>query len=488
MKKLRLIPMPNIMTIYEEKGIFRDAKKTAPHIVIDKATGYSDEEYLLTVDENGVTITASCDKGAFRGQTTYAQMKCICDDRMPYLEIHDKPAFAYRGFMIDCARHFLSVSDLKKMIEAASLFKFNKFHWHLCDDQGWRMEISGFPDLTAKGSVRTHSSFGMDHDDKPYSGYYTKADIKEIVEYCAERYIDVIPEIEIPGHSSAMINAYPYLSCRGSEVPVRTSAGIFKDILCAGKKEVYGFLYAVLDEMFLMFPGEYIHLGGDEAPKDRWKECPACQKMMKDKGCADEEALQCMMINEISGYLKKHGKKAITWNECLRGGGLDIDIMVQNWSEKNGECTEREKAGGKVIVSDFFHYYCDYPHGMTSLKKTYEYDPIPKELALKDRENVIGVEAPIWTEFIKDIQKMSEMCYPRFIAVAETGWTGYKNKDYRAFRENLGNVLPRLKDSGLSFTVRDDWDPVWYKAGIEIIKFVVHMYNKETLANRKDKT
>lgn len=488
MKKLRLVPMPNILTIYEEKGIFRDAKKTVPRIVIDKATGYSDEEYSLTVDENGVTITASCDEGAFRGQTTYVQIKCICDDRIPYLEIHDRPAFAYRGFMIDCARHFFSVSDLKKMIEAASLFKFNKFHWHLCDDQGWRMEISCYPDLTVKGSVRTHSSFGTDRDNKPYGGYYTKADIKEIVEYCKDRYIEVIPEIEIPGHSSAMINAYPYLSCRKAEVPVRTTAGIFKDILCAGNKEVYKFLHAVLDEVFLMFPGEYIHLGGDEAPKDRWKECPECQKMMKDNGIADEEALQCLMINEISGYLKQHGKKAITWNDCLRGGGLDMDVTVQNWSEKKGECTLREKAGGKVIVSDFFHYYCDYPHGMTPLRKTYGYDPVPKELSVKDKENVIGVEACIWTEFIKDIQKMSEMCYPRFIAVAETGWTENKNKDYRSFRENLGNALPRLKDYGLSFTLRDGWDPIWHKGAIEIVKFVLHMYNKETLASRKDKT
>ncbi|MFA5342217.1 MAG: family 20 glycosylhydrolase, partial [Clostridia bacterium] len=416
---------------------------------------------------------------------TLKQLEFNYSGNIPYLTINDKPAFSYRGFMIDCARHFFLISDLKKMIDIAALFKFNKFHWHLVDDQGWRMEIKKYPLLTEKGSKRNLSNFGRYYDPNPHEGFYTQNQMKEIVEYCKKKSIDVIPEIEIPGHVSACLNAYPNLSCREKDVPVRTHGGIFKDILCAGKEEVYEFIFSVLDEMSGIFPSEYVHIGGDEAPKERWKECPHCIKKMESLKLKDYEQLQGYMMNRVYGYLQKKGKKAITWNESLRGGNLEKGITVQNWREKDDECMLRAADGGKIIVSDFFHYYLDYPLGMTPLKKTYMYDPIPYALVDSCKKNIIGVEAPIWTEFVKDIDKMSIMCFPRLAAVGETGWTLIKNKDYASFKQRLLNVISMIGKAGLKYQDPSQWDPGFLRSAGQILRFVNNMYNKETIRTRR---
>lgn len=480
---INLVPMPNeIYTDY--KLFFR--KNILENSIVEYDSKYSAEEYSITIDEKGAKIKCSGKAGENFAYQTLKQLEFSYSGNIPYLTINDKPAFSYRGFMIDCARHFFSVSDLKKMIDCAALFKLNKFHWHLVDDQGWRMEIKKYPLLTEKGSVRAYSNFGRYYDSNPYEGFYTQNQMKDIVEYCRKKSIDVIPEIEIPGHVSACLHAYPNLSCTDKEIPVRTHAGIFRDILCAGKEEVYEFLFNVLEEMSSIFPCEYVHIGGDEAPKDRWEECPHCSKKMESLNLMNYEQLQGYMTNRIYGYLQKKGKKAIAWNESLRGKNLEKGITVQNWREKNDECSIRASEGGKIIVSDFFHYYLDYPLGMTPLKKTYMYEPIPSALAENMKKNIIGVEAPIWTEFINDIDKMSMMSFPRLAAVAETGWTYKKNKDYKGFTHRLSYVIRMIEKTGLKYTDASQWDPGFFKSVVQVIKFAYNMYNKETLKSRKD--
>lgn len=480
---LKLVPMPNeLYTNY--KLFFRDS--LLENTSVEFEVSYAQEEYSIVIDNKGAHIKCSTKAGEHLALQTLKQLDYGYPGNIPYLTIHDQPTFSYRGFMIDCARHFFLVSDLEKMIDAAALFKFNKFHWHLVDDQGWRMESKRYPLLTEKGSVREYSNFGRDYDPNPYGGFYTQEDMRHIVEYCNKRQIEVIPEIEIPGHSSACIHAYPNLSCREVQVPVRTHAGIFKDILCAGKEEVYEFLFNILEEMEEIFTSEYVHVGGDEAPKDRWSECPHCKKKMEEQGFTSFDQLQGYMLNRIYGFLQKKGKSAIAWNESLRGHNLEKGIAIQNWMEKKNECTIRARQGGKIIVSDFFHYYMDYPLGMTSLKKTYMYEPIPEILIDNQSKNIIGVESPIWTEFISDIDKMSMMCFPRFCAVAETGWTYRRNKNYSDFKERLEQVLPMIEKFGLSYPEASKWDPNIFQAGAQVLKFVNRMYNKETIKSKRE--
>ena len=475
---INLVPMPNeFHTDY--KLFFR--RNILESITVEYDSEYSAEEYSIVIDAKGATIKCSTKAGENYAHQTLRQLEFGYSGNIPYLTIHDKPAFSHRGFLIDCCRHFFTVEELKKMIDAAALFKFNKFHWHLTEDQGWRMEIKKYPLLTEKGSQRPYSNFGRYYDSKPYGGFYTQEEMKDIVEYCRKKSIDVIPEIEIPGHSSACLHAYPHLSCTGKEVPVRTHAGIFKDILCAGKEEVYEFLFNVIDEMTAIFPGEYIHIGGDEAPKDRWKECPHCNKKMRELGLENYEQLQGYMLNRIYDHLQKKGKQAITWNESLRGGNLEKGIIVQNWMEKNDECTIRASQGGKVIVSDFFHYYVNYPLGMTPLKKTYMYEPIPSKLHENMKKNIIGVETPVWTEFIDNFEDMSKMCFPRMAAVAETGWTNRDKKDYVDFKLRLTYVIRMIEEMGLKYAEESQWDPGFFQSAKQVIKFAYNMYNKETV-------
>jgi len=451
------------------------------NVSVEYDSKYSAEEYSITIDEKGAKIKCSSKAGENYAVQTLKQLEFSYAGNIPYLKIKDKPAFSYRGFMIDCSRHFFSVEELKKIIDAASLFKFNRFHWHLTDDQGWRMEIKKYPLLTEKGSKREFSNFGRYFNKNSHEGFYTQSQMKEIVEYCRKKSIEVIPEIEMPGHTSACLHAYPRLSCTAKEIPVRTHAGIFKDILCAGKEEVYEFLFDILEEIALIFPSEYVHIGGDEAPKDRWMECPHCKQKLESLGLKDYEQLQGYMLNRIHEYLQKKGKKAITWNESLRGKNLEKGITVQNWREKNDECSIRASVGGKIVVSDFFHYYLDYPLGMTPLKKTYMYNPVPAVLPESLRKNILGVEATIWTEFIENIDNMSMMSFPRLAAVAETGWTQKEDKSYIDFKHRLIQVLPMIKKIGLKYPDPSQWDPNFFKSIIQVLKFVNNMYNKETL-------
>lgn len=417
------------------------------------------ESYRLHVRPEGITICAGTPRGLFYAMQSVRQLIATSVGQIPCMRIYDEPAYPYRAFMIDCARHFFSIADLKKMIDAAALFKMNVFHWHLTDDQGWRVAVRAHPRLTEIGAVRACSDFGGLHADGPYGGFYTQEELREIVAYCAERYIEVVPEFDMPGHTSAVLAAYPALSCTGGPFQVRTKQGIYKDILCAGKEETFRLVFDVLEELLSVFPSRYIHIGGDEAPKPRWKACPDCQARMKAEGLPNEQALQGYFMNRVIAWLRARGRTAVVWNESLRGGNLDSSAVAQMWMDHNGACAHWANGGGKVIVSDFYHYYCDYPYAMTPLRKTYRYRPAFQGVRPIYVKNILGVCAPVWTEYIETFSHMSELCYPRFAAVAEAGWTREERRNAVSFERRFQMVTPLLAAMGVHPAAPQLWNP-----------------------------
>lgn len=412
-----------------------------------------EEEYVLAVEQDGVKIIGGSERAVFYGKQTLRQLGKVC----PCVIIEDKPAFPYRGFMLDTVRHMFSVEDTKKLIDAAASVKMNVMHWHLTDDQGFRIYSSRRPEATLKGSVRKSSDFGRLKEEGEYGGYFTSEEMKEIVAYCAERYITVIPEFDIPGHTSALLHAYPEFSCRGDAIEVKTSQGIYDDILCAGKDETFEVVFDILSDILDIFPSEYIHIGGDEAPKTRWKECPDCQKRMKKEGLRDEETLQGWFTNQVVEFLRSKGRKAIVWNESLKSGVVDGSVTVQMWMDKKKLSVDFANDGGRMINSDFYHYYCDYPYGMTPLIKTYNYNPVHKNI--KDKNTVIGVEAPIWTEYINNFEHLCYMFFPRVTAVAETGWTEAENKNAADFQRRFRIYSKLLSGIGITPASPEEWNP-----------------------------
>lgn len=403
------------------------------------------EGFVLHIDGR-IRLGASSEAGFFYGSSLLDQIRYQCGQNLPNVHIRDFPKYSYRAFMIDSCRHFQPVESIKKMIDYCALMRFNVFHWHLTDDQGWRAEIKAYPELCEKGSVRYANNFGTEQNEDVHEGFYTQAQMREIVDYAHSKHMTVVPEIDMPGHVSALLVSIPSIVCGSKKVEMKTSGGIFKDILCAGKDETYDVLYDILDEICEIFPDEYVHIGGDEAPKTQWKGCADCQERIKAEGLAGEEALQGYFINRVRDYLTGKGKKVITWNESLRSGILDTDITVQMWMDRKGDC---KKSRNPIIVSDFFHYYTDYPYEMTPLKKVYEYNT-------DINTNVIGVDTPIWTEYIYDFAKMEYMCFPRFIAVAQSAWCRYK-PSYSQFRAQLIELLDWYGIENCAPV--SDWDP-----------------------------
>lgn len=444
---INVIPMPNRI-----KFLGGETKTdSAPDISISE--NLAEEEYVLTVDKSGIKIVGGSEKAVFYGKQTLRQLGGKC----PCVEIKDKPAFPYRSFMLDTVRHIFSVEDTKKLIDAAASVKMNVMHWHLTDDQGFRIYSSRRPDATLRGSVRKSSDFGNLKESGEYGGYFTADEMKEIVDYCAERYITVIPEFDVPGHTSALLHAFPQLSCTGEAIEVKTSQGIYPDILCAGKDETFDVVFDILSDILDIFSSEYIHIGGDEAPKKRWKECACCQDRIKKENLKDEEELQGWFTNKVVDFLKSKGRKAIVWNESLRSGIVDGGVTVQMWMDRKNLSVDFANNGGRMINSDFYHYYCDYPYGMTPLKKTYNYDPIHKNI--KDKKSVIGVEAPIWTEYINNFEHLCFMFFPRFTAVAETGWTNKENKNPADFQRRFALYCNLLSEIGITSAPESEWNP-----------------------------
>lgn len=366
--------------------------------------------------------------------------------------------YNYRSLHLDCARHFFSVETVKKVIEGISYGNLNVLHWHLSDDHGWRIESKKFPKL--------HESSGQ---------YYTQEEIREVVEYAQERGIEVIPEIDIPGHNLALLSAFPEYSCKGEPVTPAKARGVYRTILCAGKDQTMIFIEELLEEIIPLFDSQYFHIGGDEAPKDEWKECPHCNAKMKELGLSSYEDLQGYFTKQVCEILKKHGKTPICWNDALLANNIPDDVMIQYWTiDYAKEMKSFVEKGGKWIYSDMFELYLDYPHSMISLKKVYEFAPHLYKYKIPNQEGLIGYEACCWTEHIDNEQKLCEHIFPRVYALAERAG-GEAHTDYESFKERVREKVKRLEKAGIPYMKEENWDPAGKVRRDDAIQFYFNM-------------
>lgn len=404
------------------------------------------ESYRLEVTRKQISITAPDEAGLFYALQTLKQILLSTGLDIPALVIEDAPLYPYRGFMLDVGRYFYPVKEVKQFLDLMAIHKLNAFHWHLTEDQGWRVEIKKYPRLTQVGSRRSHTNFGL----KPHAGFYTQEEIREVVAYAHSKYIKVIPEIDMPGHMQAAIACYPELSCFDRKLPVATHWGVKHDILCAGKANTYEFLRNVLDEMIPLFPDGLFHIGGDEAVKMRWKLCPHCQAMMKRVGLQDEEELQQYFMSRISRYLKEHGVTSMMWNwdsvEATKW--LDRDIVWQMCGMPQNTQAEI-RAGRRMVNSVSFPYYLDLPFGWFNLKQTYENVPEIPDIDSNTAQNLWGLEAPLWTEYVPNRKKAEYCTYPRLGAIAEIAWTSPENRCWEHFRNKLPDYYRMLAACGV---------------------------------------
>jgi len=432
------------------------------------------EGYSLIVTPEAVRIQAPEAAGLFYGVQTLRQLLphqierdqpvAKLDWMIPCLAIRDRPRFAWRGYMLDEARHFQGKETVLDLLDLLALHKLNRFHWHLTDDQGWRIEITRYPRLTEIGSRRsgTMQRWIGRPDDIPHEGHYSQADIREIVDYAAERHITVVPEIEMPGHSMAALAAYPELGCTGGPFEVATRFGVIQDILCGGSDHVVEFLENVLTEVMELFPSPYIHIGGDEAPKARWKACARCQERIRQEGLRDEDDLQTHLTNHMAAFLSQHGRRLIGWNEIL-DEGLSQDAIVQHWIRNRSGVVDAIYGGRDVIVSAYFDMYLDHSYTLLPLRRAYRFEPVYRELESQEVEHVLGLEAPLWTEWVPDRARLDYQTWPRLSAFAETGWTMPERKNLRDFRRRLRGLFARMDELGVLYAPEKDWEPPWYK-------------------------
>lgn len=429
----------------------------------------TEEGYLLSANDNRVMVTAKTPQGAFYGYQTIRQLlppevesKEIVNNVdwfIPAVEIKDQPRYTYRGMHLDVGRHFFPVDFIKKYIDLIAMHKMNTFHWHLTEDQGWRIEIKKYPKLTEIGAYRDSTLVGhygdkpQKYDGKRYGGFYTQDQIRDVVKYAQERYVTIIPEIEMPGHSVAALAAYPELACTDGPFHVATIWGVHKDIYCP-KEKTFEFLEDVLTEVMDLFPSKYIHIGGDEAPKDRWEESEVAQQVMKREGLKNEEELQSYFIKRMEKFLNAHGREIIGWDEILQGG-LAPGATVMSWRGTEGGI-EAAKQNHDVIMTPgnwcyFDHYQADPETeplaigGFTTVKQVYNYEPTPKVLNKQQAKHILGAQGNVWTEYMKTGDKVEYMAYPRAVALAEVDWTPKKKKDWKDFMNRLQPEFKRLK-------------------------------------------
>jgi hexosaminidase len=416
--------------------------------------------HVLTINKNGVGIHAVSGTGLFYGVQTLIQLMALSEkNTLPYVSITDYPRFTWRGLHLDVCRHFFPVSFIKKYIDVMAHYKLNKFHWHLTEDQGWRIEIKKYPKLQEVAAYRKETLIGHysnqphQFDGKKYGGYYTQEEIREVVEYAGQRHITVVPEIEMPGHSLAALSAYPHLGCTGGPYEAATKWGVFNDVYCAGKESTFTFLQDVLDEVMSLFPSEYIHVGGDECPKERWKKCEHCQKRMRNEKLKDEHELQSYFIQRIEKYLNSKGRKLIGWDEILEGG-LAPNATVMSWRGESGGIAAA-KSGHNVVMSPGFALYFDHYQartenepvaigGFTPLRKVYEYDPTPPSLNSEEAQHILGAQANVWTEYIPTTEHVEYMVYPRALALAEVVWSPRETRNWDNFYERVNKHLSLL--------------------------------------------
>lgn len=409
------------------------------------------EGYVLTVDKKGVVIEGSTANGVFYGIQTLR--KAIPAGKvqqvlLPYGTVKDEPQYSYRGMMLDCGRHFFPLSFVKKYIDLIALHNMNVFHWHLTEDQGWRIEIKKYPRLTEVGSVRAETVLGRNsgvYDGTPHGGFYTQEEAREIVKYAAERFITVIPEIDMPGHMIAALAAYPELGCTGGPYKVEGSWGVFDDVLCLGNEKVYSFCEDVLSEIVDIFPSAYIHIGGDETPTKRWAACPRCKAKMQELGIGVEK-LQGYFTNRMEKFINGKGRRIIGWDEILEGD-INQSATIMSWRGSEPGI-KAAKLGHDVIMSPTTHCYFDYYQtdktwneplhigGNLPVEKVYSLQPVPDDLDPSLRSHILGVQGNLWTEYVVSPSLAEYMALPRMAALAEVQWSNAK-KDFDAFKVRL---------------------------------------------------
>lgn len=453
----------------------------------------NEEGYTVSVNYDKIIISGKTAKGVFYGIQTLKQLIPVSmetkttDLTIPAVKIKDNPRFVYRGMHLDVGRYLFPVDFIKKYIDIIAMHKMNTFHWHLTEDQGWRIEIKKYPKLTEIGSKRYGTIIGhhpgTSNDETEYGGFYTQEEVKDIVKYATERHVTIIPEIELPGHASAAIASYPFLSCfpneptvvtndmgskagkliqaQGTKKIVQETWGVFDDVFCAGNEKTFEFLENVLAEVIPLFPSEYIHIGGDECPKSNWKRCPDCQKRIKDNHLTDEHQLQSYFIQRIEKYLNTKGKKIIGWDEILEGG-LAPNASVMSWRGEEGGI-EAAKQHHDVIMTPghscyFDHYQTENNEkepiaigGKTTVTDVYAYEPSPKELTLEESKYIMGAQGNVWTEYMKTSEYVEYMIFPRMTALSEVVWSPKETKNWDDFKSRLNTMKNRYDAMNLNY-------------------------------------
>ncbi|MBR4128081.1 MAG: family 20 glycosylhydrolase [Bacteroidaceae bacterium] len=431
------------------------------------------EAYLMTIEAGQVGITGASEAGVFYGiQTLRKSLPKVKTSvvELPAANIYDYPRFSYRGAHFDVSRHFFPVDSVKRFIDMLALHNINRFHWHLTDDQGWRIEIKKYPELTTVASYRPETVIGRnsgEYDGTPHSGFYTQDEARDIVAYAAERHITVIPEIDLPGHMQAALTAYPHLGCTGGPYEVWKMWGVSENVLCAGNDETLRFIEDIFTEIIDIFPSEYIHVGGDECPKVRWTACPKCQKRIKQLGIkgdakhTKEEYLQSYVINHAEKFLNSKGRQIIGWDEILEGG-LAPNATVHAW-RGFGEAIEAARQGHNVIMSPTTFMYFDYYQtkdteneplaigGYLPLEKVYSFEPIPEGLTAAEQKHIIGVQANLWTEYMSTYSHVEYMELPRMAALAEVQWTMPNWRNYESFLDRIPQMVKTYDMKGYNY-------------------------------------
>lgn len=451
-----------------------EAESNTITLVLDESTIENPEGYQLAVISDTIILKAPQARGLIYGIQSILQLlpsQILASEQaedvewtIPAALITDAPAFKWRGLHLDVARHMFPVEFIKKFIDMMVLYKYNTFHWHLTEDQGWRIEIKKHPKLTEIGGFRKETPIPANReqgDGVPYGGFYTQDEIRDVVAYASERQITVVPEIELPGHSVAVLAGYPELGCVGEGYEVWTRWGISKDVFCAGNDDVFTLLEDVFTEVLELFPSEYIHIGGDECPKDRWEVCPKCQARIEAEGLADEYELQSWFIRRMEAWLNERGRLLVGWDEILEGG-LSPSATVMSWRGSQGGI-DAANAGNDVVMSPNTYCYLDYYQGedletepaaiggYLPLKHVYQFVVIPEEIDPDKAHHILGGQGNIWTEYIPTSEQVEYMSYPRAVAIAEVVWSHPEERDYDAFEARLKKHLPYLKAMGVNY-------------------------------------
>jgi len=465
--------------LFQQSGVrLSGESKGSGGITLQRQSDLESENYVVFLRPEGVKIRAGDASGFFYGLVSLLQ--CVPFESpvapgqwlIPEMTLRDAPRFGWRGLMLDSARHFQPLAWVKRFIDVMALFKFNVLHWHLTDDQGWRIESDKYPALTSTSAWRRQSRVGHelrggpdDFDGRPHGGFYSKAELREVVAYAAARGISVVPEIEMPGHATAVLAAFPELSCAGGAFEVTPQWGIFDDVFCAGNDEVLGFLEDVLEEVLEIFPSKFIHVGGDECHKARWKACPKCQNRIRSENLKDEDELQSWFVRHFDRFLGERGRRLLGWDEILEGG-LAQNVAVMSWRGEDGGIAAA-RAGHDVIMAPHEQTYFDYYQaadreteplsigGHLPLEKVFAYEPIPAGLSEDEARHVLGGQGQLWTEYLPRTENIEYMAFPRACALSEVLWSAANSRDFEEFSARLGIQLRLLDRMNVNYKPLD---------------------------------